>query len=196
MTNQFADIIRVQIHLRQNVEMTTDNKKIQDISLILKDLLKVIKVVSMYPENNPLPQSLKRSFAEKLESIIDEYGEITVDVHKDFMTYLGDTVFHSPSQEENLASIFYKAGITRITFKPGLDVLEIYKLLDVIKLYVNTPDISQDLAALIWEAGVAGLAVKTLEDVSLSEYDDGFDLEKYVSSGGADAENESMFRNR
>ena len=48
--------------------------KFQDISLILKDLLKVIKVVSMYPEDNSLPQSMKRSFSEKLESIVEEYN--------------------------------------------------------------------------------------------------------------------------
>ena len=145
--------------------MTTSDKKIEDISLILKDLLKVIKVVSMYPEDNPLPQSLRRSFAEKLESIVDDYGEIKVAVFENAMTYRGDTVFSSSAKEENLAGIFYSAGITEISFKPGLGVLEIYKLLDVIKAYINGPDKSQDLAAFIWEAGIAGFGLKTLEDV-------------------------------
>ena len=164
--------------------MTTSDRKLADISLILKDLLKVIKVVSMYPEDNPLPQSLRRSFAEKLESIVDDHGEIMLGVHEHTMVYYGDSVYRNRSREENLAGIFYDAGITEITFKPGLEVLEIYKLLDVIKTYLNAPDKSQDLAALIWEAGVSGFSLKTLEDVALSEYDNNFNIREYIDDDG------------
>ncbi len=167
--------------------MTTGDRKLTDISLILRDWLKVIKVVSMYPEDNPLPQSLKRSFAEKLESIVDDHGEIALGVHEHTMIYNGDSVFHNRSREENLAGIFYDAGITEITFKPGLEVLEIYKLLDVIKGYLNAPDKSQDLAALIWEAGVAGFTLRTLEDVALSEYDNNFNIREYIDDEGRSA---------
>ncbi len=59
------------------------NKRINEIKLILKDMLKVIKVVAMYPEGNPLPQSLRRSFAEKLAAIIDEHGEIKLQIDSD-----------------------------------------------------------------------------------------------------------------
>ena len=42
------------------MDPTKYHKRIKDVTLILRDLLKVIKVVSMYPEDNPLPQSLRR----------------------------------------------------------------------------------------------------------------------------------------
>ena len=173
--------------------MTTSDKKTKDISLILKDLLKVIKVVSMYPEDNPLPQSLRRSFAEKLESLVEEYGEIGVEVQQHSMIYAGDVVFHNRSKEENLAGIFYDAGITQILFKPGLGVLDIYRLLEVIKIYLNSPDKSQDLAAQIWEAGINGFALRTLEDVALSEYDSSFDIQEYVAGEGQPRENQGLF---
>ena len=58
--------------------MTKQKNLLKDVSFILKDLLKVIKIVSIYPEDNPLPQSLKQSFAEKLVSIIENNGEIHI----------------------------------------------------------------------------------------------------------------------
>jgi len=172
--------------------MTTIDKRIEDISLILRDLLKVIKVVSMYPEDNPLPQSLKRSFAEKLEAIVDDHGEMSVQILERSMIHAGEKVFRATSKEENLAGLFYESGITEITFKAGLGVLEIYKLLHVVRVYLNGPDKSQDLAAMIWEAGIAGFDLKTLEDVALSEYDDSFSIHEY-SSRDPLAGNQSLF---
>ncbi|UCG60410.1 MAG: HEAT repeat domain-containing protein [Candidatus Zixiibacteriota bacterium] len=173
--------------------MTATDRKIKDISLILKDLLKVIKVVSMYPADNPLPQSLRRSFSEKLEAIVDDYGDITIQVQAQCLIYDGQTVFQNNSKEDNLAGIFYEAGITEFAFKSGLDVLEIYKLLDVIKTYMNSPDKSQDLAAYIWEAGITGFALKTLEDIALSEYDSNFNIQEYIASDGASQDVQGVF---
>ena len=64
-----------------------ENNKIRDITFILKDLLKVIKVVTLYPEDNPLPASLRRSFSEKLESLVEDYGEMAFSVDTDTLTY-------------------------------------------------------------------------------------------------------------
>ena len=51
------------------------SERLTEIAFILKDLLKVIKVVSMYPEDNPLPHSMRRSFAEKLVDLVELYGD-------------------------------------------------------------------------------------------------------------------------
>lgn len=159
----------------------TEKQKLKDIAFILKDLLKVIKVVSIYPENNPLPASLRRSFSEKLESVVDEYGELIFNVENDHLTYDEEIVYESKSKEENLAAIFYEAGITEISFIPGLDVLEIYSFLDAVKLYINSNDKSLDLVAILWEATVVHIRFKTLQDIALSEYDEDFNLNEFIS---------------
>lgn len=161
---------------------TIAKTKINDIAFILKDLLKVIKVVSMYPESNPLPQSLRRSFSEKLESIVEEHGDIKLEIEKDKISFNTETVFIDRSKEERLAGIFFDTGITELTLKSGLEVVEIYKLLDVLKTYINSPDKSADLVALFWEQGIGSVQFKTLEDVAFSDYNDNFDFKKYVSN--------------
>lgn len=156
--------------------MSDNTNKLEDISLILKDFLKVIKVVSMYPEDNPLPQSLKRSFTEKLVSIVEQYGDIKIVVEKDCLYHQQDIVFEDRSKEESLADIFFGSGITNFTFKDGLDIDDVYRLLEIIKDYQNSPQKSLDLVAMIWEAGISRFAFTTIEDISLAEYDGNLDI--------------------
>jgi len=132
---------------------TKENREIQDIKLILKDFLKVIKVVSLYPEGNPLPKSMRSSFAEKLVSIVEDYGDIQVTVHRGHLTLDDETVFTDRSKEESLAGLFFRSGISGFMFKPGLNIDEIYRLLDVIKTFSNCVDSSEDLVNLIWGGG-------------------------------------------
>jgi len=162
--------------------LTNDRQKqlIEDVSLILKDLLKVIKVVSMYPEGNPLPQSMRRTFAEKLEDIVRNHGDITITVCRDHLALGSETVYTDRFKEESLAGLFFETGFTNFTFKEGLDVEEIYKLLDALKLYVNSPGKSQDLVNLIWETGISRFAFTTIEDVALAEYDGDFIVQEHI----------------
>jgi len=155
----------------------------KEIGFILKDFLKVVKVVSMYPANNPLPQSMRRSFAEKLVSLVDEYGLIAIRVGKGKLQYEGEAVYEDRSKEDALAALFFETGITLFEFRAGLDVGDVYRLLDAVRTYLNAPGRNQDLVGLIWEAEINGFRIETLEDVALSDYDGDFDVNAYLEQG-------------
>ncbi len=156
------------------MEQHEKEKLIKDVSLLLKDLLKVIKVVSMYPESNPLPQSLRQSFAEKFERTIIDYGDLHLYVEKEELK-LGDTVvFHDKSKEEALAGIFFDTGVTGLSFTGGFDCVGVYRFLDAIKKYLNTPGKTADMASLLWEAEIVGFSFTTAQDIELAEFDGEF----------------------
>ncbi len=157
--------------------------RLSEIKVLLKDLLKVIKVVSLYPAGNPLPQSMRIGFAERLARHVEEYGDARIMAGRDTLTCDGQTVYIDKTKEEALASLFFDTGITSFTFIEGLDIENIYKLLDVIKLYINSPDKSQDLANLFWESGISQFSFTTLEDIALAEYQGEFNI---VELGGND----------
>jgi hypothetical protein len=160
---------------------TTDerqSRRLEDVQLILKDLLKVIKVVSMYPEDNPLPQSLRRTFAERLADIVESYSDIEISVNRDKLYYDGEPAFSDRSREESLAGMFHENGITRFTFREGLEVEDIYALLDVIKDYQNSFDPSRDLTNAIWEAAIDHFTFATIEDIALAEYEGDFQIKE------------------
>jgi hypothetical protein len=146
-------------------------RQLEDIRLILRDFLKVIKIVSMYPESNPLPQSMRRAFAERLVDLVADYGELDFRINAQSLLFHGETVFTDKSRDESLAGLFFESGITRLTFQAGLEVDELYKLLDAIKTYQNADYLSRDLVAALWEAALQKIVYETVEDVALKEYD-------------------------
>ena len=159
-------------------DITTEKPLADIVRDLLKDLLKIIKIVSMYPENNPLPQSMKRNFAERLEQTLTETGDIQLIVERERLLLDDETVFVDRSREESLAGLLFDVGVTSIVFRAGLDVEQIYKLLDVIKNYVNAPRHSYDLVNAIWEAGLSHFGVTTVEDIVLADYDSGFKVQE------------------
>ncbi|HUV30614.1 MAG TPA: HEAT repeat domain-containing protein [Acidobacteriota bacterium] len=162
--------------------VATEEQRLQDVRLILKDLLKVIKVVSMYPEGNPLPECMRRTFAEKLESLVQDCGSIRITVERDRLALDGETAFIDRSKQESLAGLFFETGITDLTFREGLDTPQIHLFLNVIKDYVNLPNRSRDLVNMLWEAGLTGITFTTVEDLALSEYDGDFRVQELFSN--------------
>lgn len=160
--------------------VNNSERRLRDIGLILRDLLKVIKVVAMYPEGNPLPQSLRRSFSEKLVSLLDEHGDISLQITRSTLICDNQTVFTDSSKEESLAALFFEVGITELVFRQGLDVPEMFRFLDIIKQYQNCHDKSLDLANLLWEANLSRIAFHTLEDIELAEYDGDFRVQEIL----------------
>jgi HEAT repeat protein len=162
-------------------------KRMAEIKAIFKDFLKVIKVVSLYPEGNPLPQSMRRSFAERLAQHIEDYGEIQVLVTRDTLTCDGETVYIDKTKEEALAAVFFESGITGFSMLKHFDAGNVCQLLEVIKTYINTPDKSQDMATLFWESGITRFTFTTLEDVALANYQGNFMIQE-LGADGSDGE--------
>lgn len=163
-----------------------EEKQYSKIAEILRDFLKVIKVVTLYPENNPLPASLKRSFSDSLEWFVEEQGELNFHVKKDQILINNEVVYENKSKEESLAAIFFDAGVTQLVLKVGLNLNDIYSFLDIIKTYLNSPAKTVDLVSLFWEEGIANIALITLEDTYLSEYNDEFDYKNYLMNKDSD----------
>lgn len=154
----------------------------------MKDLLKVIKVVSMYPEENSLPQSMRRSFGDRLTLHIEEFGDIRLTVNRDTLICDGETVYIDKSKEEALAGLFFETGITSITFRSGYDPDSAARLLNAIKTYLNAPKGTVDLANLLWESGTSRFVFTTLEDVSLPEYQKDFNIRELGLDGPEEEE--------
>ncbi len=145
----------------------------------LRDLLKVMKVVWMYPPDNPLPYSMKQSYAEKLTDLASELGPISIDIERDRLRWKGDVVFADRGKEESLAGMFFDAGLTKLTFDRALTWDSVKDFLEVIRRYQNREAGATDLAGLLWEGNLAGLTFETVDDVSLQQYDGSFKIQEF-----------------
>jgi HEAT repeat protein len=144
---------------------------LKEISLILAELLKIIKVVSVYPENNPIPSKLKESFCGRFVDLVRDLGPLTFKISRNEIHINEDLVFKDDGNEKSLANLLFRAGINRITFTLRFDYEECFAFIDIMTTFFRKGEESDDLVALLWEADLAGLEYSTLEDVLLKEYD-------------------------
>jgi len=158
----------------KNIQQEQDKereKTLAGISRVLSDLLKTIKVVSVYPENNPLPAKLSESFIERFSDIINDEGGLRFNIIKGEIQYKGSTVYIDRPPDDQLAGIFHDSGITRISFSNEFGFEEAKAFFRAMKSYVNKEESSEDLVATFWQAEIPGFTYDTLEDIRLNEYD-------------------------
>ncbi|MCP4704339.1 MAG: HEAT repeat domain-containing protein [candidate division Zixibacteria bacterium] len=153
-----------------------EEQEIAEISKTLTELLKVIKVVSVYPENNPLSTKLRESFSERFAILTEDNDSLVFSIGRNKIYYQGETVYEDLSNDEALAEIFYKAGLTELTFTSSFQYDECNQFFKIMKSFVNRDPGAEDLIALLWQEEIVGFRYATVEDVCLSEYDGEFSV--------------------
>ncbi len=146
-------------------------RSIQELNQLLAEFIKIIKVVSVYPADNPLPIKLKESFSDRFADMIRDLGALTFRIKQDLVLYDNDVVYKDRNNEDKLAGLFYKAGINELVFTREFDFNECNRFFNVLKSYINKEAGAGDLVALFWEEDIPGFGYTTLEDVMLYEYD-------------------------
>ncbi|NMC42513.1 MAG: hypothetical protein GYA46_01220, partial [candidate division Zixibacteria bacterium] len=149
-------------HLKQEV--------LGNLNLLLRDLLKVIKVLTLYPPDNPLPAKMRDSVGARMLDLVTEFDGLQFVIHADELVYQNDVVYSDKSKEEALAGLFYLAGIIQLDFRPGLTREEFNLFLDIIKTYINDRSPERDLVSLLWQAQLEAIRFRSVEDVALSAY--------------------------
>ncbi|MBU8932479.1 MAG: HEAT repeat domain-containing protein [candidate division Zixibacteria bacterium] len=149
----------------------TNTEQNAELKAILKDFLKVIKVVSMYPEDNTLPQSLRQSFAERLSEFVYDHGALAVGVEKDSLLVDDEPILQNVQGEDGLTNLFFQNGIQNFTFESELEIGTVLKLLSIFKIHLNRENDSEDMAELLWQADLPGFSFETIEDYDLLSFD-------------------------
>jgi len=157
--------------------------KIAEVGQLLAELSKTVKVVSMYPEDNPLPVKLKESFNERFIDFITENGTLCLQVACGELFYEGQSVFKDPEEEDSLGALFHNSGITRLCFTPDFDYPESNQFFQVIKRFLNREEGATDLVSLLWQTNIPGLDYHTLEDMLLQEYTGDFQIQEKEHDG-------------
>ncbi len=156
------------------------NTKINAVQSVLRDLLKVIKVVALYPEDNPLPQSLKQSFAERLIDTIDDFGDLYISVEKDALKVDGEIVFQDKSKEERLAGVFHDSGIVDLTIHRDIAGDDVYSFLTCMKDFLNAPGHDRDLCVQLWNLNRSAFTFNTVEDMHMQAVDGSLPMQEFV----------------
>jgi len=168
----------------------------EDINILLRDLLKVIKVLSLYPLDNPLPVKMRNSIVSRFVDLVQQYNGFCFDVRAGELVYQNEIVFRDRGRENVLADIFYNAGIIRLEFHNGIEGEEVDSFLDTIRECVTNPTAEHDLVSMLWEKQFSRITFETIEDIALSSVESDVDIHTYRPTyGGSDDECGAMVYN-
>lgn len=164
---------------------------VSNVNFLLRDLLKIIKVLSLYPPDNPLPKKMRASVGGRFVELVSLFDGLHFTVRANELLYQDKVVFTDTSKEEALGALFFQAGIISLEFCRGLPGDEFNTFLDILKEYVNDRSPERDLVSLLWQEQFDYIKFSTVEDIILNAVDSDVSVEEikpyYGTDDGGDA---------
>jgi HEAT repeat protein len=149
----------------------------QEVSLVppeklrlVKDLLtfmvRTMKTMLLYPQNNPIPHEFRKNLHEKFCHYLDEYEVLKLVADQGKLLISGEVIHEDPPQEEGIALAMYRDGIREIFFQNGLKLEELENFLQAVKISLQSKSGEDDLVTLLWENDFTHLRYTVIEQAS------------------------------
>jgi hypothetical protein len=133
---------------RTGVETVLPVAECRDLLVVLG---KALRAHQLYDENNPVRQRFTESLRQAFRELWTELDSLTLTVEEDHLLLEGAEVYRAESRGDSLAFLFFKDGVRRVTFLPGLEVEELEQFLGVLQRARKLLPEGDDLLTVLWE---------------------------------------------
>src|SRR4030067_473589 len=140
--------------------------KLRLVKELLSFLVRTLKTLFLYPQNNPIPQEFKRNLFEKFSQHLNEYEDLKLVAGQGKILLSGEVVHEDAGGEEGIALAMYRDGIREIVFQNGLKIEERENYLEEIKISPQSKSGEDDLVTLLWEKDFLHLRYTVVEQAS------------------------------
>lgn len=113
---------------------------------------RTLKTCRLYDAGNPTVVRFRHEIAASLTQLLDEHGAIDLSFTAEDVLCEGVSLYPAKSRDDNIAFPFFRDGIRKITFSPGLEPRELDSLIESLLLVTGQNLESNDLVTLLWEA--------------------------------------------
>lgn len=131
---------------------------------------RAVKTICLYPPSNPLPEEFRVKFFDAVTRFVEDHGDLTLITFDGGFDYGGETVYEATDNEEDLATLFFRDGVRRITFKPDFTREESDRLLLIMTEALGAGLAPVDVANLLWEADLPHVRYYTIDRVMEGAY--------------------------
>lgn len=140
--------------------------EVRQVQGLLQSLMKTKRAFEMYPSNNPLPVKFQEELKKRFDEFFESEDRLTLFIRQYDIFYKGQSVYHNPDKEDNLALFFYKDGLSELTFSPGFPGDELLDFIDVIRARpeASVESYDDDVVTLLWEKDFAHLSYYVAEE--------------------------------
>lgn len=143
--------------------MQTDSKQDESLSPeiqdVMKNLISAIRVVKIYPANNPIYSQSVKKCHDALAHILQTETEYHVGVQKNYFTY-GQTPFAKDTQVNRaIVQDLFAKGIREIIFSAGQTEAELLELCQALALSSEELAMRSGISTILWEKGAIHIKV-------------------------------------
>jgi uncharacterized protein YjgD (DUF1641 family) len=152
-----------------------DQKEFDSAKSLVQLLVKALKSLLLYPENNPIPREFKRKLQQNFSDFLDSNEELRLEVKHSQLLYQGRMVYEDQDREEGIAYALHRDGARELIFVKGVAHEELTHLLEALELCLKSTDLEDDLVTLLWEKDfdhIKYLVVDDLLDVDVPNAED------------------------
>jgi hypothetical protein len=119
---------------------------------LIRALIKALRAFQMYLPNNPIYQRAQSNIVEAFRPIWEATDHLVLSIVETDFVWEENVVYSQPTKNESLAWTLYKDGMRILTIKPGAELVEMPKFLEVVQKARMLPaDADDDLNTLLWE---------------------------------------------
>lgn len=127
-----------------------DTQKIKAAADLIGFLVRALKTMFLYPQNNPIPTDFKKNLFAKFTNFLEHYDELILGLEQNQFLCDGEAIYRDPSIEEGIALVLHRDGIRLLSFSKGLTEIELNNFLEILK-HLNRISSEDDSVTLLWE---------------------------------------------
>lgn len=140
-----------------------DKEELASISNVILFLTKAVKALKLYLPNNPLHKKFFDQLTLNLESHLENFGDLKLNVEQFEMQYRGHAVYQNIEVRDSLAFKLNSDGIISISFLEGIEKSEVFVFLDIIGQETSY-ETDDDIVTRLWTKNLSHIEYEVLED--------------------------------
>lgn len=141
-----------------------DQEEIAAVEKLIHFLIKTLKTLVIYPEENPIAKEFRRDLYNRFIEFLEKYDQLNLKVNETQLTCKGIMVHRDGGKDERLAHILHRDGIREIAFLKGLEQQELSDFLEAARTVSKTTGLEDDIITLLWEKDLTNISYVVVED--------------------------------
>jgi len=163
-------------------EETTQPIAPPEIFEVLRTLVTAIRIVRLYPPNNPVYSRTVKEAHEFLSSFLQQTPECCLGIQKTYFSYANTPIARETEANKTIASDLFTKGMRDMTFKSGVTEEEMLQFLQTIVLSREEIALQGGISSILWGKNITRIKITEAELDGIIKVKTGQDEEQSATS--------------
>jgi hypothetical protein len=142
----------------------------QAAAAALLALARAARCLVLYDPSNAVVRQFLAEYQTKMRGVLDQYGELAVEIRPFDMVVGGEVVYHDTDREKSLAFRVFRDGVRRLFLHPHVTWDELLLFLEILAVrYSGVRQQEEDTVTLLRKAEFRGISIEAVEGFTPAE---------------------------